>query len=492
MHSKKNKNRAIYKSKKQNFIFLFAKDIFKKLKVIKIYLNDRENYGIICKKYDDILDNNKYQIVHFILYCQMRFIEWEYKSVIEKYITFPINFPINLKLNTENKYNSFNSLLYLNNFIYYLLETNQTLENFIKESDINRVGYNISVITLNNKDYYTIYYVINKKKLEISKILFSNIYSVLSVNNYVKKLREFIIKNKDELIKKKFMTSIFVFNLENKINYDNKYIVVNKLYIPKCHLEISSSYDDVLVTHLLYKEILWNRPDHIAKYKDIFKQYRNIEQLEKDLKNANVSKNDFNDMIRSIKPLGFKTIKLYRKFMYDFAKIIINKIKNFIIKIYGSSTIFYSANPDKNSMFAYDGSDFDILIIPTENMDKYKPELEYLVSKTYDINMGLYITPVLCEFFGSDILNPFFKKWGPCSFAKPTDAEYTKINNVDIEKTILKRHISPYLSKITKYYYLDILKENKTCLSNFTMFINNGKTISYWDENNEYISKKLV
>ena len=41
------------------------------------------------------------------------------------------------------------------------------------------------------------------------------------------------------------------------------------------------------------------------------------------------------------------------------------------------------------------------------------------------------------------------------------------------------------------YYYFDILTQNKTCLPNFAMFINNGNTISYWDENNKYITNKF-
>jgi len=494
MPTQKYKKSNSYKTKKQFIVFSLANDIFKNINVNKIDLqNNKEFYWIISKKYNNILDNGKYQIVHFLLYCLMRFTEWEYKSIIEKYITFPINFPISVKFNTKyTKYNSFNSLLYLNNFIYHLLEINQTLETFIKESSNDRWGYNVSIVNINNKSYYNIYYVINTKKLEIAKILFSNNYHILTVNNYIDKLKKFIKNNKNQFIDKKYLTSILNFNLEHKLNYKNKYIISNELYIPKCHLELNKNYDDTLITYLLYKEILWHSPERIIKFAEIFKKYRNIEQLKKDLLISQVSYNDFNDMIRSIKPLGFSSQSIYKEFMTDFAKIISTKIKNFIIKIYGSSTLFYSANPTKNSMFSYDESDFDIIIIPTENMEQYIPELDYLVSKTYDINMGLYITPIFCEFFGTNILNPYFKKWGPCSFAKPSDVEFTNINNVDINKTILKRYISPYLSKLSMHYYYDTLTQNKTCLPNFSMFITNGDNISYWDENNQYITNKII
>ena len=206
----------------------------------------------------------------------LRFNKWDSQDLIQKYVLYPINFPTNIHYNSSYKYNSFNYLLYLNNFIYYLLETNQTIQSFLQHSNPNRFGYNISITTINNKPYYTIYFVINTRKLEISKILFSNNYPQYIFDKYFNAVYLFLKQNQQYFINNNFLTSVFTLTHSNNLDNKTKYIYYNDLYIPKCHLELSATYDDNLITYLIYKEILWQTPERIKKYISVFQKYRNI------------------------------------------------------------------------------------------------------------------------------------------------------------------------------------------------------------------------
>jgi len=223
----------------------------------------------------------------------------------------------------------------------------------------------------------------------------------------------------------------------------------------------------------------------------IFVKYRNIEQLKTDLSNANVNINDFNDMIRNIKPLAFSTKTLYRNFITDLAKIVKTKFKKFTLKVIGSSTTFYSASPIAikiNKYFSVSDSDVDINIIPNEDFSKYIPELENLNTEKIDTTKGVYVNQLTRDFFGENIMDPFFKKWGPNELLEYVVHRYP---HVDIEKTLLKRHVSITLStKVNMFEYFDYIKNNKTLLTNFSTFINNDE-LSYWNENGILITQKI-
>ena len=501
MHTKHNKSKTRkysrnHRTKKQQTQLSLANDIFNSLSVNKLEMqNDKDFYWIYSKKYNDILDNRKFQVVHFLLYCLMRFNDWEYKSIIEKYITFPIFFPIKIKFNTkQTDINSFNSLLYLNNFIYYLLETNQSLETFIKGSSNDRWGYNASIVKINDKEYYNVYFVIKTTNIIITKTLFSHTYPILPLNNYIDKVKEFVKNNKYLLKDEKLLTSVYEFNLDYKLNYNNKFIVMHGLYIPNGYLELNTPIDTDIVKYLVFNEINFPTPERVNKLANIFLKYRNVDKLLEDLHTTKVSINDYNDMIRSIKPLCFKTQKQYRKFINELANIVKTKFKNFTIKVLGSSTTFYSASPSfdkENKIYSPTDSDIDINIIPNEPFDFYKTNLNMISSIKYDanINIGVYINPVVREFFGEELMQPFFCKWGPQELTPwPDDIYVQKTKN----KTILKRHISITMSiKKDMFQYYEIIKNNKTCLANFSTFVSNGNKINYWDENNEYITKTL-
>jgi hypothetical protein len=494
--SKHNKTRKTNKSRKQQSIFALANNIFNSLSVNKIEMqNNKDFYWIISKKYNDILDNHKFQVVHFLLYCLMRFNDWEYKSIIEKYISFPINFPINIKFNTTyTKYNSFNSLLYLNNFIYQLIETNQTIETFIKESSTERWGYNASIVKINDKSYYNIYYVIKTTNIIITKILFSNTYPILPLLNYIDNVKDFVKNNKQILNDNNLLTSVYKFNLEHKLNYKNKFITINGLYIPNGYLELNTPINIDVIKYLVYKEINFPTTERVFNFANTFLKCRNVEQLLENLYTTKVSINDFNDMIRSIKPLSFKTQEIYRAFINDIAKIVKTKFQNFTIKVLGSSTTFYSASPSftkVNKIYSPTDSDIDVTIIPNEDFDFYKSNLNTISTLKYDanINIGVYVNPVVRDFFGEELMQPFFNKWGPQELTPWDDNLYIqKAKN----KTILKRHISITMStKKDMFQYYDVIKNNKTCLANFSTFIRDGKTISFWNENDEYITNLL-
>jgi hypothetical protein len=306
-------------------------------------------------------------------------------------------------------------------------------------------------------------------------------------------LKIFIKVNKEYFINKKILTSVFRFNLEHKLDYNNKFSIINGLYIPNCYIDPKIPIDNEIIRSIIYKEITYPTPDRIDKMIYIFNKYKNVEQLMNHLSIANVSVNDFNKMMQSIKPLGFKNKEQYRKLVLDVARIAKTKFKNFTIKFLGSSTTFYSANhmPEKlEKFFSYENSDIDINIIPNENFDDYKKQLNISSDiNNYIISIGVYVNPLVRDFFGETIMKKFFNKWGPQELEPwPSDI----YEQVDINKTIMKRHISITLStKQDMFQHYDIIKDNKTCFSNFSTYVRDGKTISYWNEHNEYITKTL-
>jgi hypothetical protein len=441
-------------------------------------------YWIISKKYNEYLASNKYLVIHFLLYCLLRFSEGNLREIIDKYILYPANFPtrINFEISTKySNYNSFNYLLYLNNFIYHLFETNQSLYTFIKESKITKWGYNVSLININNKPYYNIYYVVKlKTDLAKSAILTSNNYPKYFLEKYISYLESFLKKNINELMEQGFITNVYKFNLTHTLDFKNKFFIINDLYIPKCHIDIKEEQPIDVYMHLLTKEINYPTIDRLRILSRIALKYRNLDKLENDLVTASISKDNFNDMIRSIKPLGFSNKKQYRNFIHDIAKIVKTRFNNFTIKIIGSGTTFYSASPKPekaDKYYSIHESDIDVNIIPNEDFTHYKSELETLADGQFNVTIGVYVNPLTRSFFGENLMEKFFKKWGPQELGN-----FPKIYApVDIDKTILKRHISITITtKRDLFEYFDTIRDNKTCLTNFSTFVTNGNTLSYW------------
>lgn len=492
--TKKNtKSSKIINNKYLNKYLTQAESIFNDFTFIKNSDSDKfEKYWIISKNYDYYINPNKYHITHFFLYCLLRFREHENKQVILKCLSFPVILNTKPKIFYPNKYNSFTYLFYLNNFIYHLLEKNENLNNFIKESKLTKWGYNVNITTYNNCDYYNIYYVAKYKDLATVKTLMSILYPKKNVDEYIESLKLFIKNNFYFFQINNFLTDIYQFYNIHKFDYKNKYIYIDNLYIPKCHISLNEIIpSDNVLKALLYKEVNYPTNDRLEKLSMIFNKYRNIEQLKNDLSNANININDFNNMIKNIKPLAFQTKTLYRNFITDLAKIVKTKFNKFTLKVIGSSTTFYSASPKSiktNKFFSITDSDVDVNIIPNEDFSKYIPELENLNTEKIDTTIGVYVNQLTRDFFGEKLMSPFFKKWGPNELLEHVVERYPY---VDIEKTILKRHISITLStKVNMFEYFDIIKNNKTCLSNFSTFINNNE-LSYWDENGLLIKEKI-
>jgi hypothetical protein len=250
---------------------------------------------------------------------------------------------------------------------------------------------------------------------------------------------------------------------------------------------------DSVLEKLVYKDINYPTKERLTKWAYVFRKMRNPQLILMDLERTGVSKNDYNDMIRGIKPLCFTTRIQYRNFVKDIAKIAATKFKNFTIKMFGSSTSFYSTHPSikkKDKTFSITESDVDLTIIPNEDFEHYKPELENLNTLKYNIAQGLYGNALTRDFFGEEIMNKLFKKWGPQEF-EPLVPQ-NKYEHIPKDDTILKRSISITLSsRIDMYDYFDIIKENKTCLPNFSTFIRDSKKLSYWNENNDLITEDL-
>lgn len=483
-----------------NYHYKLAEDIFHSITIKKEkQINDIEFSWIINKKYNTYLAYNKYLVIHFLLYCLLRFNPSENQELIQKYTLYPVNFPtkVNFKTSTTySNYNSFNYLLYLNNFIYYLLEMNITINKCIEDSRQNRWGYNITEININNKPYYNIYFVSRSKTdLAQSVTVISNNYPKLSVDIYINNIKKFIKFNLEKLNKLNLLSGVYLFNNTRKhigYNFENKLIKINDLYIPTCNIDINENQPIEVFMHLLRKEINFPTQDRLKILANNVLKYRNIKQLEEDLERANVSHNNFNDMMKSIKPLGFDTKNQYRKCILDVAKIVRTRFNNFTIKLLGSSTTFYSSSPQiekTNKTFSYDKSDIDINVIPNEDFDNYKTEIETINAGKYFLTGGVYPNPLTRDFLGEEIMNNYFKKWGPQELEQFLDVYKPDIN---IDKTILKRHISITLStKKDLFQYYDVIKNNQTYLPNFSTFVRKGKYISYWNENNEYITNEF-
>jgi hypothetical protein len=395
-----------------------------------------------------------------------------------------------------------------------VLEYNYSIEELLNDSKINKWGYNILKIDISGNNFYNIYYVIkNKGDVALYKTLINIIYPANLVDRYLNQVRHFINQNMVFMNQHKYLTSIYIFYNCHKFDYKDKFLFIRGLYIPKCNIDNDNDIeyneksntqtkrqydnncpklaqiDDNVIDSILYKETNYPIPDILNKMTYIFHKYRNINQLEKDLEIANIKKKDFNNMMRSIKPLCFSSKSLYRKFIQELATIICTKLSNFTIKIFGSTTTFYSANikPEKKDKFYNDEtSDLDICIISNENIDRYIPILDASdieITKT----SGLYPNHKVRELFGDKIMTPFFNKWGPQTL------KFHEYDESTYKSTILKRGIGIVIAKkINLFDYPDIINENKTCFSNFSTFIKNGKTLSYWDEHNKLITEYIV
>jgi hypothetical protein len=497
---KRKTNKNISKNNDFNKQFELANNIFKTITIKKeSFKNIKEFYWIISKKHNSYLDNQKYTIIHFLLYCLLRFHDSPHKQIINNFVNFPINFPTNRSYRSTSKhiiYNSFNYLLYLNNFIYHLLENNLKLNDFITKNENLKSGYNLNIDNSGKVPMYNIYFA------NLNKIIINNRYPINAVNNYVQTIHKFISNNYSLLVDNNLLSNIIQFYNTHVLDFNNKFIIVDDLYIPKCHIEYHESFTNDIIENLLQYEIPYNRIAQKQKIATVFGKLRSINKLKIDLEKANISIKDYNDMIRSIKPLPFKNKMQYREFIKDITTIISTKLKNYTIKIIGSSTTFYSANPknEKTDKVFDETSDIDVNIIPNENFDIHKPILENIDGKddndfTYSIyitKFNIYVSSILINFFGIDIMRKFFEKWGPKQYKNDIDAKTDIFSDIKKDKTILKYNISITMStKVDMYDNFDVIKNNKTCLPNFASFISNGKNISYWDENNKLITEHI-
>jgi hypothetical protein len=476
-----------------NKYFSFTKQIYNTLEILKQDYNiSRPYYYIINKKYNKYFQNRTYQITDFLLYCMLRFTESIHQHLFTEFVKFPVRFPMKNYITHSDKYqnyNTFNKNLYLNNFIYNMLENNKNLQTIINESKPNKWGYNIKTINIEGMDYYNIYYV-TKYKGDVT--LFTtqiNInYPAHLVKKYIIELIQFIKQYKLQLKSNNLLTDIFLFYNNKKLNYNTKYIIIDGYYLPKCNIEWDEQINNSVIDNIVYYEISYPIPDRIRQMTYVFNKLRNINQLKKDLQIAGISREEYNSMIRNIKPLCFENKKLYHTFIKELATILVDKFKNFIIKIVGSSTLFYSASIEpikKDKFYTHNTSDIDVSIIINENFDNYRhlleaPEIDIIKST------GIYPNHKTRLFLGEDKMSKFFNKWGP------QESLYVPQNTTKIEDTLLKREIGIVIIKKQDLYdYPDIINNNKTCLTNFTTFIKNGKTISYWNENNQYITISL-
>lgn len=478
-------------SRISDFVYQFnlAEDIVQHIQIKEETKNDKLNYFVTSNKqsYNSIIISPKYTITHFLVYCILRFHKHKHLNLIHKYINHPILFPTRSSLLP-----SFNKCMYLSNFIYNLLENAITLQTFIKYSKPSNWGYNIFIDPGN---LYHLNYTIPQKDLAFSKTLVNETYSAKVVLKYLEIITNFFKSNYNLCKINNLLSDTYIFYHEHKLDFNNKYILHKPtgLFIPKCHHEIYESLSESILENLLYKEIHFPASSMLRQTAYIFKKYRNPEQLAVDLENAGVTKTDFNDMIQSIKPLGFSSKKQYRQFIKDLARICATKFRNFTIKNLGSSTTFYSTHPNikkKDKYFSLQTSDIDLNIIPNEDFENYKSELEKLNTMNYDNTHGVYINAITRDFFGEDLMSKFFKKWGQQEFEPSVPKD--KYEHVELEHTILKRSVSVCLT--TKKDLLDffhIIKENKTCLPHFSTFIRNGKTLSYWNEHNKLITEDL-
>jgi hypothetical protein len=402
-------------------------------------------------------------------------------------VIFPAEFPMenyNSKTNKYDTYYTFNKLMYLNNFIYTLIEKNKSLNESLKESKPSKIGYNILVKKNIDRVFYNIYFVIKIKEYPAKSKIFMNIeYSKKTVDIYFDKIVNFLKKNYDNMYNHKLLNDIYTFYNKRKLNYNNKYIIVDGYYLPKCNIDLYENPSNNLLESILFNEIQYPEKDINNTYINVFKKLRNLDQLKKDLETANIDKNDFNDMIRNIKPLGFETKNQYREMVEDLAIIIKKTFKKFIIQIVGSSSTFYSANPHPekaNKFFLKEKSDIDIGIIVNENFDKYLPILEKDILPINNAK-GIYGNMATRNLLGYNAIDNFFEKWG--------EQDTRNVPEVDISKTILKCRIGLVIyQKENLYDYLDVIKQNKTCLTNFSTFVNDNE-LSFWNENKIFIKK---
>jgi hypothetical protein len=207
-------------------------------------------------------------------------------------------------------------------------------------------------------------------------------------------------------------------------------------------------------------------------------------------------------MISKTKPLVFKSKSQFREFIYDIAKVVLTKFNNFTILCIGSATTFYSINPHKKKLntFFSPSSDLDINIIVNENFNHHKQLLDKLNyhdnhnernnTDLHKIIYAIYPNYVTRQFFDENIMHSFFQKWGPQNII--TQHNIPEFTHVDINNTILKRNISLVITiKPDIYDFPDIIYNNKTCFPIYATFIKNGDTLSYWDENNKYVTQNI-
>lgn len=493
------------KSKDIN-IFNNANSIFNDIDILKQKISDnKEHFWIITDKYNDELNfksnlsDSKIELF-FLLYCMMRFNNWKYQDLIQLYTTYPANFPMRgyfSSTNTYNNHNSFNYMLFLNSFIYQLLETKQSLHDFIKHSKPIRWGFNINEIKLNDILYYNIYYTTHHIDISKTKILISVNYTSEIINKYLDVVNKFINSNMTYFKEHKYLTDVYIFYNTHEFDFKNKFISVNKLYIPKCHIELNEQVADSVLAKLFYKDVNYPNYKRVDKLVSVFKKYRNINQLQIDLKKQHITNNNFNQMIRGIKPLCFASKIQYRKFIHELAILLSSKLKNFTIRCLGSATTFYSSSPVKEKLdkMYTEKSDLDIGIIINENMDNLLPELENTYTQKFLFESGgMYGNFITRNLFDKQMFDSFFNKWGKQEFADIELEELAKENykHTDINKTILKRGISLVIYKKENLFdYFDDIKKNKTILTHFMTFVNDGQTIGYWNENNKFIEEDL-
>ena len=107
-------------------------------------------------------------------------------------------------------------------------------------------------------------------------------------------------------------------------------------------------------------------------YHAFYGTQKSVIDIENDIKKYNYIIKEYNMMIQKVKPLSFKTKDIYDEFIADLINLVKDKISKFKIRIKGTSTAFYSENPQKTNHYfdknLLDKADIDIMIEPDKSI----------------------------------------------------------------------------------------------------------------------------
>lgn len=218
------------------------------------------------------------------------------------------------------------------------------------------------------------------------------------------------------------------------------------------HKKVSQTFNNIFDPKHPEREIL------TKVYTENYFKMRKPETLKKDLKDANVTLEQFNAMINKNRPLAFTTTAEYNDFGRELHKAVAEGCipivpditpPPFRLVISGTSTSFYSENPGKQGHFfdkpgaEGDKSDIDVAIqftddsyrekfvFNTKNREEHPSQSEYLRKQQYSQSDTSTILK----------LNEFHAKWGPNDFQ-------FKNKKIPINSTILKRCVGVVTFKL--------------------------------------------